>query len=297
MQSLPVHKKGQWVLQRSTVQLLRLHFSVFLMPVFWFALSTIQHIHVGHAALVFFILHVLVYPSSNGYNSYMDRDTTAIGGLAHPMQPTRQLLIATFILDVLALLLSLVISVYFAAGIAVYIICSRLYSYRGIRLKRYPVIGYLTVVLNQGSLVFLLVFTGCNKDAVPVSWQPLLAAAFLIGGFYPITQVYQHKEDEADGVLTISMLLGTRGTFLFCALMYGIAFSLLFYYYYLQQALPDFLVLQLFFIPVIIYFISWFVQVWKNSTQADFKHTMRMNLLASTCTNLAFICLLILHQL
>jgi 1,4-dihydroxy-2-naphthoate octaprenyltransferase len=54
------------------------------MPVYWFALSQVVHIDWKNAALVFVILHVLDYPSSNGYNSFMDRDTESIGGLKSP---------------------------------------------------------------------------------------------------------------------------------------------------------------------------------------------------------------------
>src|SRR5882757_1342204 len=90
-------------LQRSTLQLLRLPFSFFLMPVYWFALGQVVNKDWGRALLIFFILHVLVYPASNGYNSYMDRDTTPIGGVEHPLQPTRQLFWVTLIMDLSAL--------------------------------------------------------------------------------------------------------------------------------------------------------------------------------------------------
>jgi 1,4-dihydroxy-2-naphthoate octaprenyltransferase len=78
------------MIKASTLQLLRFPFSLFLAPVFFFALSQVENIHWLHCSLVFFILHLLVYPASNGYNSYMDRDETAIGGIA-VLQPTRQL--------------------------------------------------------------------------------------------------------------------------------------------------------------------------------------------------------------
>jgi 1,4-dihydroxy-2-naphthoate octaprenyltransferase len=39
---------------------------------------------------------------------------------------------------------------------------------------------------------------------------PVVAAGLLIGGFYPLTQVYQHDQDSKDGVTTISMLLGLQ---------------------------------------------------------------------------------------
>lgn len=227
----------------------------------------------------------------------MDRDTGSIGGLANPMQPTKQLFTATVIMDVFAIALAFIISPLFAALLIFYIVCSRLYSYRNIRLKKYPILGYLTVILNQGGVIFFMVYYGSSAQwLTAVPWQGWLAACFLIGGFYPITQVYQHKADAKDGVKTISMLLGKRGTFIFCACMYTAAFGLLFMYYAATAHIGSFIVLQVFFIPVIIYFIQWFLQVWKDDAKADFKRTMRINWLAATCTNLAFITLLILKH-
>ncbi|MES1159412.1 MAG: UbiA family prenyltransferase [Bacteroidota bacterium] len=175
-------------LQKSTFQLLRLPFSFFLMPVYWFALGQVVYKDVWSAVLIFFILHILVYPASNGYNSYMDRDTSPIGGLEHPLLPTRQLFLLTVGMDVLALILGCWISLYFVAGLAGYILASRAYSYRGIRLKKYPIAGYLTVIICQGALIFFLVYHGSH----------------------PLTQLYQHEEDRKDGVRTISLLLGTE---------------------------------------------------------------------------------------
>jgi len=148
------------MLQRSTLQLLRFHFSVFLLPVFLFALSEAESINPVRAVLVFIILHLLVYPASNGYNSYMDRDTSPIGGVENPMMPTKELYYVTIFLDLFAIVLSLFIGWFFAIGILAYIIASKAYSYRGIRLKQYPVSGYLTVILFQGALTYYLSFTG-----------------------------------------------------------------------------------------------------------------------------------------
>lgn len=268
------------------------------MPVYWFALSFTSQVNWGRAALVFFLLHLLLYPSSNGYNSYMDRDEGSIGGIANPMQPTKQLYMATVMMDISAAFLSLLVSKWFALAMLVYIIFSRLYSYRGVRLKQYPILGYITVILNQGTLVFWMVAYGSSQYfMMTIPWQGLLAAGFLIGGFYPITQVYQHEADAKDGVKTMSMLLGKRGTFLFCGMMYAIAFFILFLYFHEQNKLLHFAILQIFFLPVIVTFTRWLLLVWKDETAADFKHTMQMNWLASSCTSLAFITLLILRQL
>src|ERR1700684_1733623 len=73
------------MIRRSTIQLLRFHFSFFLMPVYWFALSQVVNPDIKRALLIFIILHILIYPSSNGFNSYMDRDEGSIGGLKSPL--------------------------------------------------------------------------------------------------------------------------------------------------------------------------------------------------------------------
>jgi 1,4-dihydroxy-2-naphthoate polyprenyltransferase len=125
-------------IHRSTIQLLRFPFSVFLLPVYLFAVSQVEQIDVPGLILSFLILHLLVYPASNGYNSYMDRDEGSIGSVKNPLQPTKQLFHATLLMDALAVLLSLAVSVYFSMGILLYILVSRAYSYRGIRLKNIP---------------------------------------------------------------------------------------------------------------------------------------------------------------
>jgi len=79
------------------------------MPVFWFALSFVTIINWQQAVLAFLLIHVLLYPSSNGYNSYMDRDTDSIGGIENPMQPVRELFYTTIVLDIAGILLSLLI--------------------------------------------------------------------------------------------------------------------------------------------------------------------------------------------
>ncbi len=268
------------------------------MPVYWYALSQTNNIDISHAILVFIILHILVYPASNGYNSYMDRDTESVGGIKKPMAPTRQLFNVTLALDLVAIVLSFMISFYFTAGILLYILFSRAYSYRGIRLKKFPVIGYLTVVFFQGAVTFFLVMHGCSVEkTLEVPWAGMLAASLLIGGFYPLTQIYQHLQDKEDGVTTLSMLLGYKWTFIFTALIYAVAVVTLGCQLIASNQQKAFFIIQIFFIPVLVYFFWWFRQVLFEHTAANFVNTMRMNLLASICTNAAFITLFLIEKL
>lgn len=282
------------MLSASTIKLLRIPFSVFLSPLYFFALSQVPQINWGKAALIFFILHLLIYPASNGYNSYMDRDTESIGGLEKPPPPSRQLFFLTIVLDMVAILLSFLISPLFAAVTLVYIGASKAYSYRRIRLKKFPVIGYLTVIIFQGALTFALVYYGSNTNtSIWVPWQGMVICALLIGGFYPLTQIYQHNQDLADGVETISYKLGYTGTFVFCAIVYLMAWSFMAQFFINMKEINKLVVISILLLPVIVYFIKWFLQVRQNNAMADFKNTMKMNWLAASCTNTAFIILLI----
>lgn len=277
-------------LKKSTIQLLRIPFSFFLMPVFWLALSQTPEIDSSRAFLIFIILHLLLYPASNGYNSYMDRDKGPIGGLEEPGTPTRQLYFITIALDLVALLISAFITPLFFAGMTLYVAASRAYSFRGIRLKRYPVIGYLTVVICQGALTFFLVMHGSSTIYMrDVPLLGMVAASLLVGGFYPLTQIYQHLADKEDGVTTISYILGYRGTFIFTILVYSAAMLVLALYFFNKNEFDLFLRLQLFLLPVLVYFFWWMNRVFRDQREANFKRTMWMNLIGATCTNAAFI--------
>jgi 1,4-dihydroxy-2-naphthoate octaprenyltransferase len=73
-------------------------------------------------------------------------------------------------------------------------------------------------------LLFWLVYYGSNAEQnISVPWQGMLICSLLVGGFIPLTQIYQHKQDLDDGVNTISYKLGYIGTFIFCAIVYILA--------------------------------------------------------------------------
>jgi 1,4-dihydroxy-2-naphthoate octaprenyltransferase len=280
-------------LKDSTIKLLRIPFSFFLSPIYLFALALVPQINWFNAVLIFIILHFLIYPASNGYNSYMDRDTESIGGLEKPPPPSQQLYLTTIVLDVLGILLSLIVGWWFAAGIVSYIAFSKAYSYRGIRLKKFAYIAYLAVVIFQGGVTFLMVYYGSSAlEQNPIPWQGMVICALLIGGFYPITQIYQHQQDFQDGVQTISYKLGYTGTFIFCAIVYFLAWSVMIYFFLTTHRENQLLLVSFFFLPIIVYFLKWFAMVQRDSRQANFRNTMVMNWLAATCTNTSFLILL-----
>lgn len=283
------------VLHHSTIQLLRFPFSFFLLPVYLFALSQVIDVQPITAGLVFFVLHLLVYPSSNGYNSYIDRDKSAIGGLKNPLQPTKQLYYVTILMDVLAIIISCFISLLFAAGIAVYIMASRLYSGPPVRLKRFPLTGFFVVFICQGALIYFLTYNALSTS-YNLPLLPMVISSCLIGALYPLTQVYQHKEDSDNGITTLSILLGKRGTFVFSLLLFFTATLLLWVYFKQAMQLNHFYLFLLITVPVVLFFLTWMISVWKDEEKADFKHSLWMNMIATACTGIYFLTLSILKH-
>jgi 1,4-dihydroxy-2-naphthoate octaprenyltransferase len=269
---------------KNTIKLLRIPFSFFLMPVFLFALASLNSIHILNAVIAFVALHIFIYPASNGYNSYMDNDTESIGGLEKPPMPTKNLFYVSFLFDAIGLMLCYFISLGFAALIVLYILASRAYSFKGIRLKKYPFISWITVSFFQGSYLFLVLFF-CLSNNIKMENFPsyiFLVPSLLIGATYPLSQVYQHQQDKASGDITLSILLGYKGTFIFSAVLFIIATIL----FFIQTEIltPNFLHFywfQAFLFPVVIYFLWWAFQVFNNTKYASFKNTMRMNILSS----------------
>ncbi|MBA3706452.1 MAG: UbiA prenyltransferase family protein [Bacteroidetes bacterium] len=283
---------------KSTVKHLRLPFSYHLMPVFLFSLSQANSVNWQTTIMAFVILHLLIYPSSNGYNSFQDKDETSIGGLKNPPQVSENLFYATLLLDIIGIISAVAISIWFAIFVLIYVLVSRAYSYRNLRLKKYALIGFLTVFVFQGAFTYLMVSSAIIAFSINNFFTInniicMSIASLFIGSVYPLTQIYQHQADRNDGVTTISYKLGYTGTFIFSGILFSLATVLLFYYFDLKHQRISVMLFFLMMLPVILKLITWFQNVQKNTSQADFENTMSMNLLASTCMNLYFLILIL----
>lgn len=267
------------------------------MPVFCFGLSRVEVVDWWAAAGMFVLLHLFIYPASNGYNSYIDKDETPIGGLENPPQPSKNLFWASMVFDVIGLGMALAIHWIVFLLVLAYMLASRAYSSPLVRLKGMPILGFLTVFVFQGAVTFGMVYLavgGVNWTALWSHWPGLVGSSLLIGGVYPLTQVYQHEADKASGDITISILLGYRGTFIFTVLMFAVAAGFIFLEFSQHDQMVYFYLFLAFLAPVVVYFNWWMLKVWKDVGAADFKRTMRMNALASVCMNSVFLLITLL---
>lgn len=269
----------------STFLHLRFFFSVFLLPVFFFALSQVPEINWNNAILTFIIWHLLVYPASNGYNSFFDKDEGSIALIEKPPPVDKSLYYFSLTLDLIALILTIFVGWALFFAVLIYGTFSKMYSHPSIRLKKYPFISFFIVFVFQGAFVYWSTYASVSGMNSLYGWNlnftiAGLICSCLIGATYPLTQVYQHEEDSKRGDKTLSLILGIRGSFYFSALLFLLSGILIFAYWYRLDLLTNFWLFLIISGPVFILFISWFVEVYKNPDDANFKKMSRMTLLS-----------------
>ena len=284
---------------RSSWLHLRIHFSFFLLPIFLFSLAVSPNFNGPRLLWVFVILHLLLYPASNGYNSYFDKDEKSIGGLRNPPPVKKGLYWLSLILDLLAIVLAyLKINTTFALMVLIYGLISKAYSHPSVRLKKYGWTSWMITGLFQGLFTFIACYLGINDFEIGHALKkevlvPGLLTSLMLWANYPLTQVYQHEEDTRRGDITISARLGITGTFFFAASVFTLALGgFLFYLKFVfgEAYAWAFLVAIL---PILVYFFYWFLLIMKSRTNADYTHTMRLNYISGVCLNVFFVYLFV----
>ncbi|EHQ26919.1 UbiA family prenyltransferase [Mucilaginibacter paludis] len=271
---------------RSAIAHLRFVFSLFLMPVYLFAYSQSVAINPLNALLVFLVWHLLAFPASNGYNSYFDKDEESIGLLDKPPVVDISLYYFSLLLEVLGFLLGFIVSWEFACAVLLYGIMSKLYSHPKTRLKKYPIISFLTVFIFQGCFVYYTTYTALSNTSLFSAWtgDRVIAGAIcscLIGASYPLTQIYQHHEDSRRGDITISILLGYKGSFILSGALFASGVLLSFFYWQQRDMLDYFYFFLICSAPPFVFFNWWFYQVGVSTTNANYKNAMRMNFISA----------------
>lgn len=204
---------------------------------------------IGRDTLILFaILHLLVYPASNGYNSYFDRDTAAIGGLKTPPPVAKSLAWAVQALDGTAFVLTVLWFPRLLPGLLAYQIASRLYSYHRIRIKALPWLSLAMVGAFQGLLVYAMVAVVSDRTGLLDYRHAGVIFCYLVAS-YPITQTYQIQEDLQRGDRTVAARLGVGGTLLYTAALFGLYIGLAWW-----GAVPQFWALLACSVPVLIVF-------------------------------------------
>jgi 1,4-dihydroxy-2-naphthoate octaprenyltransferase len=207
----------------------------------------------------------------------------------------------SILLDLAGLGLCALVGWHHALIAAGYVAFSKSYSWMGIRLKKYPVVGWLSVALFQGGYTYMQGNMAAS-NLVDVSWfsplhlEAMLFATLIIGGSYPLTQIYQHDEDRSRGDHTISLLLGIKGTFVFSSLFFATGACVAAHYFFTWYQPLHFYIFLVCLSPVVVYFSRWQWLCLADPAQASYRRAMWMTQLSAGCMILCFVTILALNN-
>ncbi len=210
---------------------LRLQFQFILAPVFLLGYGvTGASPNLSFLAL-FLIVHIGLYGGATAYNSYYDRDTGPISGMKHPPTVGALELYGGLGLQILALIgLTLWGMPMFLAGLVMFLL-GIAYSHPRWRLKARPVLSLVMVTCGQGLLPFFMGLgaaqAGIGKAGHVTAGLTAGAAALIITGLYPLTQVYQVDEDRQRGDRSFAVYYGPQGVFRFSRMVVGAGMGLM----------------------------------------------------------------------
>jgi 1,4-dihydroxy-2-naphthoate octaprenyltransferase len=285
------------MVKKATLIHLRIPFSFFLMPFFIFGISQLQDINWWKISIAFFVIHFFHNGASNAFNSYFDKDKGSIGGIENPPPVDQELYWISLLFDLLGVALAYFVNPYFAVMVFIIGLASKAYSHPLIRFKKYAVLGLLVVSFFQGFWTYFMVTVaqyGLSSSIFTLqnSYAGGICSLLLLGS-YPMTQIYQHEEDAERGDQTFSLWLGIKGTFIWTMSIFIVASSLFLWYFITYASWQVAVVFLLLTAPVSLYFLNWMKETWQEETKANYKSTMRLNLLSAVCFNLFFVGLIV----
>lgn len=254
---------------------LRFLHAYFLMPVYLFALVISPNFTERQLLWSFVIIHLLLYPASHGYNRYFDQYKNAGGALKNPPA----LYFISILLHAVALALGwLFFNMWFALLILIYGLAAIAYSYRGVWLREYPIVGWVARALFQGALAFMMCYAGINNYPLAglLKAKVLIPAALCALMFVAIcSSMETHLKRGLRGHLFV----------LITFLMATIAYLLYFHFYFSDYYGIVFIVA---FSPVALFFLYGVYKNLRTPEAAEYGHTIGF-FLAATCFNAFFI--------
>jgi 1,4-dihydroxy-2-naphthoate octaprenyltransferase len=112
----------------------------------------------------------------------------------------------------------------------------------------------------------------------------------MLWGNYPLTQVYQHREDARRGDKTLSLVLGIKGTFTFASIVFlitGVSFA---WYFIDRNQISILWIYLIAMAPIGLYFLIWFGFIIQNPEKyANYNWAMGMNTISAITLNAFFI--------
>lgn len=264
---------------------LRIPYSIYFMPVFWFAMSNSTQFDGWTAVALFIIIHVLLYPSAIGYNYYFADEQADFPVLHRLTGLGAELFWLVMLFDFMAVLSAWFISPVLAMLTLIYALGSKTHGIAKPWLQRLPSLGTAIVSVFQGAFVYGMVLIGLEEEINEAQLVYAGISSLFIAGIYPLSHIGQW----ASNIKSAKRMLAT---FVYAGLMFFIAICALIVMYIAYDRYVD---AALFLTGILgpgIYFLRWWRLVKLDRDHANQQNANNLQSLASLTATLAFVAMM-----
>ncbi len=286
---------------KSTFFHLRFNVSFAFLPIFLWAYALSEADITKNFWYGILILHLLIYPASNGLYNYFDQRKGIISGVRRIKPASVLTLVVSLIFLIVGILLSLKVGANYFYAVLIFSVLSFLFALPSTGIKTKPFYGILIVSISYGLVGFIAGWVCASdlsglKDLFYIS--AALSSAGFVAGFYTLSLVYRVSEDsEKTGDLFVEKL-GPAGVFRFTEIIFPISGLLA-----AIAVAGKFTLYEL--IGVILYFLIWFLVIdrfklnfYLQKEAQNYRTIMNFNLTNSLILSLyLFLRILSVHYL
>lgn len=195
---------------------LRFKVSFALLPVFLWG-YTLAEMEITKSFIIgAIILHLLIYPASNGIYAYFDERKGVIYGLRNISPASILTLVVSIILLIVGVYFSLKVNITFFSIVVAFIALFLLFSLPLTGIKKRPLYAVLFLGLTYGLLGFLAGWVSAkdlSELLEPFYLIGAISSAGFVAGFYTLSLVYRISEDSNPTGRFFIEKLGSAGVF------------------------------------------------------------------------------------
>ncbi|MBP7708249.1 UbiA prenyltransferase family protein [Candidatus Pacearchaeota archaeon] len=249
-----------------------------------------QKENVATFLIQFFNVHLLLYGGSTVYNSYYDKDEGPIGGLKSPPKMKNWMLYASIILMIFGISIAFLSSTILGYLSFLGILLGIAYSHPNIRTKSKPLLSTITIGLSMLIGVFLGFFAFGGKPEIYL-YLGGIGSTLIILSLYPVSQIYQIKDDKKRGDITFAIKYGVKNIRKFFA--YSFYLGLIFVVYSLMSKNILFAI-ALLLLGIFGGAYTFYLLKHLTGVKKEYGKVMQIKFILSICFNLFLLLMLIL---
>jgi len=190
---------------------LRLHYQFFILSGGYLMGGVLAgEMDITQYLLQFLNVHILLFGGATAFNSWWDKDIGPVGGLKHPpkMEPWMHKLSLGFMF--FGLIWSVAVGIIYAGIYLVSLFLFWVYSSPHGRWKGHPLKSLIAIGVSTGLNSVLLGTLAAGGQITPMVLLGSFGAMLILLSLYPVSQVYQEKDDRQRGDKTFAITYGLK---------------------------------------------------------------------------------------